>query len=65
MTSLFYNISQVLGIAILHSLWQGLLIWFLLRVVFSASPGISAVKKYNMAAVAMLGIAALVYGNPV
>jgi bla regulator protein BlaR1 len=58
MESLFYNISQVLGIAILHSLWQGLLIWFLLRVVFSTVPSLSAVKKYNMAAAAMLGIAA-------
>ncbi|TFF38035.1 M56 family metallopeptidase [Mucilaginibacter psychrotolerans] len=58
MQSLFYNISQVLGIAILHSLWQGLLIWFMLRVVFSASPALSAIKKHNMAAVAMLGIAA-------
>lgn len=58
MNSLFYNISQVLGIAILHSLWQGLLIWFLVRVVLSSLPRLSAVKKYNMAAVAMLGIAA-------
>jgi bla regulator protein BlaR1 len=58
MESLFYNISQVLGIAILHSLWQGLLIWFLLRVVFSTVPSLSAVKKYNMAVAAMLGIAA-------
>jgi bla regulator protein BlaR1 len=58
MESLFYNISQVLGIAILHSLWQGLLIWFLLRAVFSTAPSLSAKKKYNMAAVAMLGIAA-------
>jgi bla regulator protein BlaR1 len=31
MENLFYNISQVLGITILHSLWQGLIIYALLR----------------------------------
>jgi len=58
MESLFYNISQVLGIAIVHSLWQGLLLWFLLRIAFISAPRLSSVQKYNMAAAAMLGIAA-------
>jgi bla regulator protein BlaR1 len=57
MQSIFYNISQVLGIAILHSFWQGLLLWFVLRIINSAVPNLSALKKYNMAVVAMLGIA--------
>ena len=57
MQSLLYNISQVLGIAILHSLWQGLLVWFLLHIAFGAMPVLPAAKKYNMAVVAMLGIA--------
>ncbi|OOQ58826.1 M56 family metallopeptidase [Mucilaginibacter pedocola] len=58
MQSLLYNISQVLGIAILHSLWQGLLVWFLLRIAFGAMPLLPAAKKYNVALLAMFGIAA-------
>ena len=57
MQILLFNISQVLGIAILHSLWQGLLAWIILRMALSSMPGLSAVKKHNMAAAAMLGIA--------
>jgi len=57
MESLLYNISQVLGITIIHSLWQGLLIFFVLRLIFSAAPALSSVKKYNLSAVALLGMA--------
>ena len=53
---MLYNISQVLGIAIIHSLWQGLLIWFLLKAVFMAAPNLAAAKKYNMAVAAMLTV---------
>jgi beta-lactamase regulating signal transducer with metallopeptidase domain len=58
MESIIYNISQVLGISIIHSLWQGLLIYFILRLVFAGSPSMSAIKKYNLAVIAMLAIAA-------
>lgn len=57
MSNLVYNISQVLGISILHSLWQGLLVLLLLRMIFAGAPGLSSAKKYNMAVLAMLGIA--------
>jgi len=48
-----YNISQVLGIAILHSLWQGLLVYFVLRIVFALFSSLSSAKKYNLAVCAM------------
>lgn len=56
MENIFYNISQVLGITVLHSLWQGLLVYFLLRVVFSSAPSMSSLKKYNLAIAAMASI---------
>jgi len=49
MENILYNISQVLGATIIHSLWQGMLVYFLLRMIFAASPELSAVKKYNLA----------------
>src|SRR5476651_1714874 len=57
MANLLYNISQVLGITIIHSLWQGLMIYFVLRVVFSAIPNLSSVKKYSLSSIALLGMA--------
>ncbi|WP_184550055.1 M56 family metallopeptidase [Mucilaginibacter sp. FT3.2] len=56
MESVFYNISQVLGITIIHSLWQGLLVWFVLRLVFTCAPSMSSIKKHNWAMAAMLAI---------
>jgi bla regulator protein BlaR1 len=58
MENLFYNISQVLGITILQSLWQGLLIWFALRLVFICAPQLSAIKKHNWAMGALLTLSA-------
>ncbi|HMG11037.1 MAG TPA: hypothetical protein VK609_21135, partial [Mucilaginibacter sp.] len=56
MENLFYNISQVLGITIIHSLWQGLLVWFALRLLFTCAPSLSSVKKHNLSMAAMLTI---------
>ncbi len=56
METILYNISQVLGITIIHSLWQGLLIYFVLRIAFMANPALSPVKKYNLAIGAMVSI---------
>ncbi len=56
METILYNISQVLGITIIHSLWQGLLIYFVLRIAFMANPALSSVKKYNLAVGAMVSI---------
>lgn len=46
MQNLLYNISQVLGITILHSLWQGLLIFIVLRLFLLARPATSSAIKY-------------------
>jgi beta-lactamase regulating signal transducer with metallopeptidase domain len=56
MESLTYNISQVLGITILHSLWQGLLIYFILRIALIAAPSLSPIKTYNLAIIAMVSM---------
>jgi bla regulator protein BlaR1 len=56
MENILYNISQVLGITIIHSLWQGLLIYFLLRVVLLFAAGLSASKKYLLAVSSLLAI---------
>jgi len=46
MQNLLYNMSQVLGITIVHSLWQGLIVFIVLRLFMLAFPGRSAVLKY-------------------
>ncbi|ASU35994.1 hypothetical protein [Mucilaginibacter xinganensis] len=56
MQNILYNISQVLGITIIHSLWQGLLIYFVLRLALMFSGKLSASKKYLFAAVSLLAI---------
>jgi len=56
MENILYNISQVLGITIIHSLWQGLLVYIILRIVISATPSIPALKKYSFAVISMLSI---------
>lgn len=56
MESTLYNISQVLGITVIHSLWQGLLVYFILRIIFNGAPQLSAVKKYNLAVIALSSI---------
>jgi len=56
MENMLYNISQVLGITIIHSLWQGLLIYFLLRVVLLFTAGLPASKKYLLAVSSLLAI---------
>jgi bla regulator protein BlaR1 len=58
MQTILYNISQVLGITIIHSLWQGLLVYFILRIAFAGISSLTAVKKYNLAVIAMLAILA-------
>jgi len=57
METILYNISQVLGITIIHSLWQGLLIYFILRLALMFSAQLSASKKYTLAVVSLLAIA--------
>jgi bla regulator protein BlaR1 len=52
MTSIAYNIGQALGITILHSLWQGLVVYMVMRLVLAVLPALSSVKKYNLAVLA-------------
>ncbi|MDB4924672.1 M56 family metallopeptidase [Mucilaginibacter sp.] len=49
MENLFYNISQVLGITIIHSVWQGLVIYIALRLFVLAFPATSSAVKYRVA----------------
>lgn len=53
MQSLFNQVGQVIGIALLHSLWQGLLIYALLRITLLCFPSASSSKKYNLALLAL------------
>ncbi|MDB5125241.1 MAG: blaR1 2 [Mucilaginibacter sp.] len=56
MENVFYNISQVLGITIIHSLWQALLIYFALRMALMFSAQLSASKKYWLAVTGLLAV---------
>lgn len=56
MENVLYNISQVLGISIIHSLWQGLLIYFLLRLTLLVAAGLPAAKKYLLAVSSLLAV---------
>ncbi|WP_295799966.1 M56 family metallopeptidase [Mucilaginibacter sp.] len=56
MQNILFNISQVLGITIIHSLWQGLIIYFVLKLALMFGGQLSASKKYLMATVSLLAI---------
>jgi len=56
MENVLFNISQVLGITIIHSLWQGLIIYFLLRLVLIFAGELSSSKKYIMAVTSLVAI---------
>ncbi|MBE9586121.1 M48 family metalloprotease [Mucilaginibacter sp. JRF] len=48
MEMLVQNISQILGITIIHSLWQGLLVYLALRFLLAVLPGLTSAKKHNI-----------------
>src|ERR1700679_2849218 len=56
MENILYNISQVLGITIINSLWQGLLIYFMLRLALMFSSQLSSSKKYMLALTSLAAI---------
>ena len=56
METILYNISQVVGVAIIHSLWQGLFIYLFLRLVLLSFSSLSAKSKHNIAMLSMLGV---------
>jgi bla regulator protein BlaR1 len=59
METTLYNISQVLGVSIIQSLWQGVLVYVVLRIVFATAPSLSSVKKYYLSIVALFAVSAL------
>ncbi|MBS1520018.1 MAG: M48 family metalloprotease [Bacteroidetes bacterium] len=54
METILYNISQVVGVAVIHSLWQGLFVYLGLRLIILLFPQLSAATKHNAA---MTGLA--------
>jgi bla regulator protein BlaR1 len=56
MQTILYNISQVIGVTIIHSLWQGLLIYLLLRLALLFFTHLSSKAKHNLAIAALLAI---------
>ncbi len=56
MQNILYNISQVLGITVIHSLWQGLIIYFALKLALTLGGQLAASKKYLLALFSLLAI---------
>lgn len=56
METILYNISQVVGVAIIHSLWQGLVIYLFLRLLLLSFSSLSANTKHNIGMMAMLAL---------
>jgi len=56
MENILYNSSQVLGLTIINSLWQGLLVYFVLRMILMFSNNLSSSKKYVLACGSLLAI---------
>jgi beta-lactamase regulating signal transducer with metallopeptidase domain len=56
MENILYNISQVLGITVIHSLWQALVVYFMLRVALMFGHKLSSSSKYLMAVSALFTI---------
>ena len=54
MELLVHNLSEVFAVSIIHSLWQCLLIYLMLRILLSDSFKLSAAAKHNAAFGGML-----------
>jgi beta-lactamase regulating signal transducer with metallopeptidase domain/cytochrome oxidase Cu insertion factor (SCO1/SenC/PrrC family) len=59
MQLLMDNMAQVLGITLIHSLWQGLVIYVALRMLFLWFPDFSSDKKYAVSLLALFSLAAV------
>jgi bla regulator protein BlaR1 len=57
METIIYNISQVLGITIIHSLWQALIVYFLLRTALTLGNRLSSQAKYALGVTALVAVA--------
>jgi len=51
------NMAQVLGITLIHSLWQGLIVYLALRILLFCFSSLSSDKKYYCSLVALFAIA--------
>eukprot|EP01037_Dinobryon_pediforme_P008630 gene8630-8722_t len=49
MENMLYNISQVLGITLIHSLLQGLLVYGVLKIMLASLAGVASSKKHLLA----------------
>jgi bla regulator protein BlaR1 len=58
MQTIVFNISQATATAIIHSIWQGLLIYAALHLVNLFMVNKAAAIKYKLSVLAMLGVAA-------
>ena len=53
METLLYNISQVVGVAIIHSMWQGLFVYLFMQLLLLSFQALPARYKHNLAMLAM------------
>jgi beta-lactamase regulating signal transducer with metallopeptidase domain len=56
MEQLFTLLGQTLGITVIHSLWQGLVIWLALRLMYVIYPSLASTKKYRLSFIALLAM---------
>jgi len=55
METLFNQMSQVLGTTLIHSLWQALVMYALLRIFLACFPSASSANKYNAGLISLAG----------
>ena len=53
METLLYNISQVVGVAIIHSMWQGLFVYLFMQLLLLSFQALPARYKHQLAMLAM------------
>ncbi|MCD8742492.1 M48 family metalloprotease [Mucilaginibacter roseus] len=54
METIVQNISQILGVTVIHSLWQGLLIYLVLQFTLALLPKLKSAAKHNLSFGALL-----------
>jgi len=55
METLFNQMSQVLGTTLIHSLWQALVMYALLRIFLACFPSATSANKYNAGLLSLAG----------
>ena len=56
METIIYNISQVVGVAVIHSLWQGLFVYLGLRLIILLFPQLPSSTRHNVAITGLIWI---------